>query len=119
MAETPNHNDSLIDKSMKYFWKPILMACILLGVLTSCSDNGEDVVDMLPKLRPISLTVEQQQMRDNNNEFACRLFRTINEQKDGNGSIYHSTEKGQHAHSCSFLCAFRTMGKIAVRIFDI
>ena len=87
MAETPNHNDSLIDKSMKYFWKPILMACMLLGVLTSCSDNGEDVVDMLPKLRPISLTVEQQQMRDNNNEFACRLFRTINEQKDGNGSI--------------------------------
>ncbi len=63
------------------------MACMLLGVLTSCSDNGEDVVDMLPKLRPISLTVEQQQMRDNNNEFACRLFRTINEQKDGNGSI--------------------------------
>ena len=26
-------------------------------------------------------------MRDNNNEFACRLFRTINEQKDGNGSV--------------------------------
>ncbi len=72
---------------MKYFWKPILMACMLVGVLTACSDNGEDVVDMLPKLRPISLTVEQQQMRDNNNEFACRLFRTINEQKEGNGSL--------------------------------
>ena len=69
---------------MKYFWNPILMACMLLGVLTACSDdNGEVVVDMLPKLRPITLTVEQQQMRDNNNEFACRLFRTINEQKDG------------------------------------
>ena len=63
------------------------MACMLLGVLTSCSDNGEDVVDMLPKLRPITLTVEQQQMRDNNNEFACRLFHTINEQKGGDSSV--------------------------------
>ena len=73
---------------MKYFWKPILMACMLLGVLTACSDdNGEVVVDMLPKLRPITLTVEQQQMRDNNNEFACRLFHTINEQKGGDSSV--------------------------------
>ena len=63
------------------------MACLLLGMLTACSDNGEEVVDMLPKLRPITLTAEQQQMKDNNNEFACRLFRTINEQKDGNGSV--------------------------------
>ena len=32
---------------MKYFWKPILMVCMLLGMLTACSDdNGEDVVDM-------------------------------------------------------------------------
>ncbi len=72
---------------MKYYWKPILMTCMLLSVLTACSDNGEEVVDMLPKLRPITLTAEQQQMRDNNNEFACRLFRTINQQKDGNGSL--------------------------------
>jgi serpin B len=60
---------------------------MLLGVLAACSDNGEDVVDMLPELRPITLTAEQQQMRDNNNEFACRLFRTVNEQKEGNGSL--------------------------------
>lgn len=72
---------------MKHYWKPILMACMLLSMLTACSDNGEEVVDMLPKLRPITLTAEQQQMRDNNNEFACRLFRTINEQKEGNGSL--------------------------------
>jgi serpin B len=72
---------------MKYYWKPILMTCMLLSVLTACSDNGEEVVDMLPKLRPITLTAEQQQMRDNNNEFACRLFRTVNEQKEGNGSL--------------------------------
>ncbi len=72
---------------MKYYWKHILMACMLLGVLAACSDNGEDVVDMLPELRPITLTAEQQQMRDNNNEFACRLFRTVNEQKEGNGSL--------------------------------
>ena len=72
---------------MKHYWKPILMACMLLSMLTACSDNGEEVVDMLPKLRPITLTAEQQQMRDNNNEFACRLFRTINEQKGGNGSL--------------------------------
>ena len=63
------------------------MACMLLSMLTACSDNGEEVVDMLPKLRPITLTAEQQQMRDNNNEFACRLFRTVNEQKEGNGSL--------------------------------
>ena len=72
---------------MKHYWKPILMACMLLSMLTACSDNGEEVVDMLPKLKPITLTAEQQQMRDNNNEFACRLFRTINEQKGGNGSL--------------------------------
>ena len=72
---------------MKHYWKPILMACMLLSMLTACSDNGEEVVDMLPKLRPITLTAEQQQMRDNNNEFACRLFRTINEQKNGDSSI--------------------------------
>lgn len=72
---------------MKHYWKPILMACMLLSMLTACSDNGEEVVDMLPKLRPITLTAEQQLMRDNNNEFACRLFRTINEQKGGNGSL--------------------------------
>ena len=72
---------------MKHYWKPILMACMLLSMLTACSDNGEEVVDMLPKLRPITLTAEQQQMRDNNNEFACRLFRTVNEQKEGNGSL--------------------------------
>ena len=64
------------------------MACMLLGVLTACSDdNGEVVVDMLPKLSPITLTVEQQQMRDNNNEFACWLFHTINEQKGGDSSV--------------------------------
>lgn len=73
---------------MKYFWKPILMACMLLSVLTACSDNGEDVVvNMLPEVRRIALTAEQQQMTDNNNEFACRLFRTINEQKEGDGSV--------------------------------
>ncbi len=73
---------------MKYFWEPILMACMLLGMLTACSDdNGEKVVDMLPKLKPITLTAEQCKMRDNNNEFACRLFRTINEQQGGDGSV--------------------------------
>ena len=39
---------------MKHYWKPILMACMLLSMLTACSDNGEEVVDMLPKLRPIT-----------------------------------------------------------------
>ena len=65
------------------------MACMLLGMLTACSDdNGEDVVvNMLPEVRRITLTAEQQQMRDNNNEFACRLFRTIIEQKGGDSSV--------------------------------
>ena len=72
---------------MKYLCKPILMACMLVGVLTACDDNGENVVDMLPKLKPITLTDEQCKMRDNNNEFACRLFRTINEQQGGDGSV--------------------------------
>ena len=72
---------------MKYLCKPILMACMLLGMLTACCDNGEEVVDMLPKLKRITLTDEQCKMRDNNNEFACRLFRTINEQKGGDSSV--------------------------------
>ena len=54
------------------------LVCLL--ALTACKEDG-DVIDMLPKTKPIQLSVEQQQMRDNNNEFAWRLFQTMQEQQ--------------------------------------
>ena len=77
---------------MKRFWKLSIMAAVaLLVVLPACTSddsiNGEDeVVYMLPQKKSITLTEQQRQMRDNNNEFACNLFRSINEMKDGDGS---------------------------------
>ncbi|MBR5674058.1 MAG: serpin family protein [Muribaculaceae bacterium] len=54
------------------------LVCLL--ALTACKDDGE-VVYMLPEVKPIQLSAEQQQMRDNNNEFAWRLFQTMQEQQ--------------------------------------
>ena len=62
---------------------------MLLALFTACtsgSDSDENMVDMLPDIKPIQLTVEQLQMRDNRNDFACRLFQTINEQIDDDSS---------------------------------
>jgi serpin B len=78
--------------NMKRFSKFFILAAIaLLTILPACTSDdsihgGDDVVYMLPKKTNITLTEQQQQMRDNNNEFACNLFRTINGQKQGDGS---------------------------------
>ena len=62
-----------------------LMTLLLaMLALTACKDDGE-VVYMLPERKPIVLNTEQQQMRDNNNEFAWRLFQTM-QQQQGNVS---------------------------------
>ena len=71
---------------MKQIWKSITMSVMLLMLFTACNKSDEDVVYMLSEAKPITLTQEQKQMRDNNNEFACRLFRTIEEMKQEEGS---------------------------------
>ena len=66
---------------MKRNWKSIIaLAAMLLVVLASCKDDG-DVIYMLPETKPIQLTIEQQTLRDSNNEFAWRLFQTMQEQQ--------------------------------------
>ena len=58
----------------------LLLFVLVMLALTACKDDGE-VVYMLPDKKPIQLSAEQKQMRDNNNEFAWRLFQTMQEQK--------------------------------------
>ena len=60
--------------------KKLIALLLALLALTACKDDGE-VVYMLPDKKPIQLSAEQKQMRDNNNEFAWRLFQTMQEQK--------------------------------------
>ena len=60
--------------------KKLMTLVLVMLALTACKDDGE-VVYMLPEKKPIQLSAEQKQMRDNNNEFAWRLFQTMQEQK--------------------------------------
>ena len=67
-----------------------LAAVALTTFLTACAndafftfDNGEEQ----PVKKNISLTEAQQQMRDNNNDFACNLFRTIYEMNNKDSSM--------------------------------
>ena len=60
--------------------KKLMGLLLVMLALTACKDDGE-VVYMLPERTPIVLSAEQQQMRDNNNEFAWRLFQTMQEQQ--------------------------------------
>ena len=60
--------------------KKLMTLSLVMLALTACKDDG-DVVYMLPERTPIALSAEQQQMRDNNNEFAWRLFQTMQEQQ--------------------------------------
>ena len=77
---------------MKKIWKPICLAAAVMMSLAACttdddaSINNGDVVYMLPETRDINLTGEQLQMRDNNNDFACRLFNAINQRQEQHGS---------------------------------
>ena len=74
--------------TMEKFWKLLAIASLMLVAMTSCSSDedvsmGEDeVVQLSDRPTPIQLTEEQKQMRDNNNEFAWRLFRTTQEAED-------------------------------------
>ena len=65
---------------MKKYCKHLLTVTLLLTLFMSCKDDGE-VVYMLPDSKPIQLNEAQRQMRDSNNEFAWRLFQTVQEQK--------------------------------------
>ena len=64
----------------------------MLVAMTSCSSDedvtmGEDeVIQLCESPAHIQLTEEQKQMRNNNNEFAWRLFRTLQEADDHQGS---------------------------------
>jgi len=60
--------------------KKLMTLLLAMLALTACKDDGE-VVYMLPEKKPIQLSAEQKQMRDNNNEFAWRLFQTMQEQQ--------------------------------------
>lgn len=68
------------------------MAAVMLVNLASCSEDEDTIIDdddvayMLPETKPVSLTQEQREMRDNNNAFACRLFQTVIEHKEKPGS---------------------------------
>jgi serpin B len=59
---------------------------VCLLALTACKDDGE-VVYMLPETKPIQLSAEQKQMRDNNNEFAWHLFQTVQELKGDSSTV--------------------------------
>lgn len=77
--------------TMKRFWKfKTLVTVAMLTVLQACvcDDSMLNVNAEEPPAehKKISLTEAQRQMRDNNNEFACNLFRTINAQKTGDAS---------------------------------
>ena len=60
----------------------LITLLLALLALTACHDDDGEVVYMLPDAKPIQLNEAQRQMRDNNNEFAWRLFQTMQEQQD-------------------------------------
>ena len=66
--------------------KKLMTLLLVMLALVSCKDEG-DVVYMLPERKPIVLSAEQKQMRDNNNEFAWRLFQTMQEQQGDTSTV--------------------------------
>lgn len=79
-------------KKMEKIWKLLAIASLMLVAMASCSSDedvtmGEDeVVQFCDWPTAIQLTEEQKQMRDNNNEFAWRLFQTTQEADGHQGS---------------------------------
>lgn len=67
--------------------KKLMTLLLVMLALTACKDDDEEVVYMLPETKPIQLSAEQKQMRDNNNEFAWRLFQTMQEQKGDTSTV--------------------------------
>ena len=72
---------------MKKYLRLSAIAAMLLLVFTSCKNDGDDVVYMLPNAKLITLSEPQIQMRDNNNEFAWRLFQTMQEQQGESSTV--------------------------------
>ena len=74
---------------MKHSGLLIFGGIMLLFIVTmsSCTSEDGDVVYMLPDAKPIQLSEAQKQMRDNNNEFAWRLFQTMQEQKGDSSTV--------------------------------
>lgn len=75
--------------TMKRFWNyKTLATVVMLTVLQACTCNDSVLNAEEPSAehKKISLTEAQCKMRDNNNEFACNLFRTIIAKKTGDGS---------------------------------
>ncbi len=64
----------------------VTMAALLLLLLPSCKEDG-DVVYMLPEVKPVQLTEEQKLMRDDNNEFAWRLFQTMQQEQGSTNTV--------------------------------
>ena len=78
---------------MRRIWKLLAIASLMLVAIASCSSSDEDVtmgedevVQLSDRPTPIQLTEEQKMMRNNNNEFAWRLFRTTQQADDRQGS---------------------------------
>ena len=71
---------------MKKHWNLGIFVLVLLA-LTACHNDDGDVVNMLPDAKPIQLSEAQKQMRDNNNEFAWRLFQTMQEQQGDSSTV--------------------------------
>ena len=70
------------------FWKLLAIASLMLVAMASCSSDEDvtmsedEVVQLSNAPTPIQFTEAQQQMRDNNNEFAWRLFRNLKQGED-------------------------------------
>ena len=68
----------------------LLLAVLAMSFLSACNKDGIDdgfVVYMLPETKPIQLSAEQVQMRNSNNEFAWRLFQTMQEQQGDTSTV--------------------------------
>ena len=66
--------------------KKLMTLLLVILSMTACKDDG-DVIYMLPDTKPIQLTEAQRLMRDDNNEFAWRLFQTMQEQQGDGSSV--------------------------------
>ena len=74
---------------MKRFWKySTCIAVVAMTILPALTGNDNLLnAGEPPVKKDILLTPGQRIMLDNNNDFACNLFRSINEQKRGRGSF--------------------------------
>ena len=75
---------------MNTFKKHMALAITVLMILASCANGYDDFGnEQQPEKKSIVLSEMQKKMRDNNNDFACRLFRAINE-VNGDNSLFMS-----------------------------